>query len=332
MGSRRLTGLALTRESLSYIDAMHAVLAHCGWFGASKAMLAGMTINGFRFSVDRKLSADSWHAYNWIAEHFLAADFIGVASSQKAGFSFAPTFPLYRKHAVAMIKEAIDNGIGAVFWKDDFVVAAGYDDEAGCLLYADGSGAAPEELKPLPYDEFGCNETPYWYYQTFDARIPLDELEIYRESFMQAIFKWETHDLMLSPSDYACGKQVYEAFIKFLDADDGCHAEARPLLWRYAAAKRDLADYAAELAKIWPDCLPIADCYAGVAERFAQLSAELSASDTGGSGPNADRMNADVPAVPLLREAAELENRAVQLMKSMMRERLHNRFGDISLR
>ena len=146
------------------------------------------TVNGFRFTVDRELSADSWHAYNWVAEHFLAADFIGVTASSKAGFSFAPTFPLYQKHAVAMIKHALDDGIGAVFWKDDFVIAAGYDDEAAVLLYDDGTD--PEgALKRLPYGEFGRNATPYWYYQTLEAQLAVDELEIYRESFMQAIYK-----------------------------------------------------------------------------------------------------------------------------------------------
>ncbi|QHW31662.1 hypothetical protein GZH47_12950 [Paenibacillus rhizovicinus] len=322
MGSKQLTGLTMTRESRSYTDAMHGVLTHCGWFGRSKAMLAGMTVNGFRFSADRQLSADSWHAYNWIAEHFLAADFIGITASSNAGFSFAPTFPLYQKHAVAMIKQSIDNGIGSVFWKDDFVIAAGYDDDTASLFYVDGTGAEGEQPKSLPYSDFGRNESPYWYYQTFEARIALDELEIYKESFMQAIFKWETHDLLLPKDIYACGKQAYDVFIDKLD-DNNIHLTDRTgagsLIQRYAAAKRDLAEYTAELAKIWPACVPIADCYAGVAERFDRVAEALEAC-------------LDAPIVPLMQEAGELEDQAVQLMKAFMRERVHNRFEDIALR
>lgn len=222
MGSKHLTGLSMTRESRSYVDAMHGVLTHCGWFTQSKAMLAGMTVNSFRFTADRELSAESWHAYNWMAEHFLAADFIGIAASQNAGFSFSPTFPLYRKHAIAMIKQSVDNGIGAVFWKDAFVVAVGYDDEAGVLFYVDGSERAGES-KRLPYAEFGRNATPYWYYQTFESSIGLDVLEIYKESFMQAIYKWETHDPMLPADVYACGKQLYHSFIDKLDNEEAIH-------------------------------------------------------------------------------------------------------------
>ncbi|NBD24062.1 hypothetical protein [Paenibacillus glycinis] len=318
MGNTRLTGLRMTRESLSYIDAMHSILTHRGWFRQSKAMLAGMTVSGFRFTVDRELNADSWHAYNWVAEHFLAADFIGVTASSKAGFSFAPTFPLYQKHAVAMIKQSIDDGIGAVFWKDDFVIAAGYDDEEGALLYDDGSD--PDgELHRLPYGDFGRNASPYWYYQTLEAQLAVDELEIYRESFMQAIYKWETHDPMLPEHAYACGKQAYAAFIACIDGGVYRRHEAASLITRYAAAKRDISAYADRLAMIWPACESIAACYAQVSNLFARLSICLPAGD-------------DLRAVRLLREAMALEDQAIASMKSLMRERIQNRFEDIALR
>ena len=217
-----------------------------------------------------------------------------------------------------MIKHALDDGIGAVFWKDDFVIAAGYDDEAAVLLYDDGTD--PEgALKRLPYGEFGRNATPYWYYQTLEAQLAVDELEIYRESFMQAIYKWETHDPMLPEHNYACGKQAYHAFIECIDNGVHRRQEAACLICRYAAAKLDVAAYADRLAMIWPACEPIAACYTQVSDRFVQLQLCLRAGD-------------DRRAVRLLREAMELEDQAIASMKSLLRERIHNRFEDIALR
>ncbi|MBO7745634.1 hypothetical protein I8J29_15595 [Paenibacillus sp. MWE-103] len=318
MNHMELTGLRMTRDSLSYSDAMHAVVTHRGWFRDTKAMLAGMTVNGFRFSAARSLSADSWHAYNWVAEHFLAADFIGIAASSNAGFRFAPTFPLYREHAVAMIKRSLLRGTGAVFWKDDFVVAAGYDDRDGTLLYDDGS-VAGGELKRLPYAEFGSNATPYWYCQILEARLEADELSIYKESFMQAIYKWETHDPLLPEDGYACGKRLYEVIVRRLEDGPYDADGLASLLRRYAAAKRDLDAYAARLALVWPECEPIAACYAVVAAAFVRLAAGI-------------RPGGEPDAIVLLREAAEAEEEAVTRMKAHMSERLRNRFNDIALR
>ncbi|WP_219835138.1 hypothetical protein [Paenibacillus sp. R14(2021)] len=319
MNKHQLTGLSMRHESHSYVDAMHAILTHRGSVNLPKATLAGMTVNAFRFTVSRKLGAASWHAYNWMAEHFLAADFIGITSSQMAGFSFDPTFPVYQKHAISAIKRSIDDGTGAVFWKDDFVVAAGYDDEAGILLYADGADTRDDELKRLPYEQFGRNDEPYWYFQTLESQVPLDEREIYRESFMQAIYKWETHDPMLPARDYACGQAVYPAFIDALQSTDCDEAGAAALIRRYAAAKSDLAAYTAHLACIWPACAVIAADYEQLAALLGQLVLEA-------------RTGSAARLVPLLRQACTLETHAIQGMKSMLRETLHNRFHDIGLR
>ena len=45
--------------------------------------------------------AESISAYNWMAENFVEADFMGVTTGQHGGFSFEPTFPLYQKQARA---------------------------------------------------------------------------------------------------------------------------------------------------------------------------------------------------------------------------------------
>jgi hypothetical protein len=222
-----LANLHMKIESKSYIDAMHGILAYNGWSTFSKPMLSGMTATGFRFSVNRRLTAESSTAYNWLAENFLAADFLGIMSSQHAGYYFDATFPLYQKHAVSVIKESIDRGMGAVFWKDRFVIAVGYDDKEQAIYYSDGLN---DEHQTLSYASFGINASPYWYYQVFGHRIDLDESAIYKESLMQAIYKWETHDPMLPGSQYACGRSAYDTIIKALQTGDYDREGAREAL------------------------------------------------------------------------------------------------------
>ncbi|SDW65100.1 hypothetical protein [Paenibacillus sp. CF384] len=286
--TRQLAHLQLIRQSHSYIDAMHAVLVHQGFFALSKSMLAGMTSMGFRFTVHRRLAAPSTTAYNWLAEHFLAADFIGMTSSQHAGFNFDHAFPLYQKHTLRAIKESINRGAGVIFWKDAFVIAAGYDDDAQVLLVADGS-EEDGELSRLPYADFGrSGHSPYWYYQLIENHIALDTLEVYRESLMQAIHYWESHDALLPANEYACGEQAYLALIELLEYGEYDTAEAMAVIRTYAAAKQDIAAYTDALGLIWPGCQPIAVCYGKVSEIFKQLSEALASKidgvDGGGGG------------------------------------------------
>lgn len=316
-----LKDLRMTTESRSYIDAMHAVLTHAGWTSCSKAMLAGMTVTGFRFAVHRHLTAESPTAYNWVAENFLAADFMGVTASSSAGFAFHPTFPLYRQEAVAEIKASLDRGIGAVFWKDCFAVAAGYDDEEGILYYDDGSGHG---LQRLPYGEFGQNRSPYWYYQILEDTVELDPIEIYKESLMQAIYKWETHDRMLPEADYACGSKAYDAIKQALHGGAFDPVQAGEVFECYAAAKRDAGEYVGVLASLWPQLEPAAQAYRKTAQAFREVLG-LIAED-----PSMKRQARNL--VRLFDEAQRAEQEAIGLIKSFMHERIRNRFDHVGLR
>ncbi|MDF2714532.1 MAG: hypothetical protein K0R28_1457, partial [Paenibacillus sp.] len=77
MGLNVLSGLKMTIEARSYTDALHGILSHKGWSSWPKPMLSGVTATAFRFVVNRRLTPESPTAYNWMAENFLAADFIG---------------------------------------------------------------------------------------------------------------------------------------------------------------------------------------------------------------------------------------------------------------
>ncbi|MFD0710802.1 hypothetical protein [Paenibacillus sp. GCM10027626] len=298
----------------SYVDAMHAILTHMGWFRLDKSLLAGMTVSGFRFNVNRKLAAESTSAYNWMAENFLAGDFIGVTASQKAGFSFQPTFPLYQQRAIIDIKTAVDRGAGAIFWHDGFAVVTGYDDRQGQLYYCDGAGSP---AKTLPYEHFGCNSTPYWYYQLLEACIPLDLTAIYKESFLQAIYKWETHDLVLPEHSYACGQAAYDAIIEALVSGNYDREGAQATFLYYAEAKRHLAAYTDTVQKSWPHAGAAAANYS----KLAQLFEEIAAAEEN-----------DVVRLALFKEARNSEECAIEELRQLVREAADNRFHDIGLR
>jgi hypothetical protein len=315
MGVVLLQNMHMRAESLSYIDAMHAVLTHQGWFGLPKPMLTGMAVSGFRLTVDRRLRAESSTAYNWIAENFLACDFIGVTASSRAGFVFQPTFPLYRRRAVTDIIASVDRGVGAIFWHGGFFVVTGYDADRELLYYSDGSDSV-EGYKTLPYDKFGRNGTPYWYYQTLDGRIPMDKFAVYKESFVQAIFKWETHDIMLPKDEYGCGQAAYEMIIAALENGDYDADGSRSLFTSYAAAKRDIAIYTEAVGSVWPEVCEAAEQYGALAGLFERVVTGVE----------------DVERIEMFREAKCVEERAIDKLKMLVRETAANRCHDVGLR
>ncbi|MBO9609346.1 MAG: hypothetical protein J7639_25560 [Paenibacillaceae bacterium] len=316
MGVVLLESLHMRAESQSYVDAMYAVLTHQGWFDMSKPILAGMTVSGFRLTVDRRLTAESSTAYNWIAENFLACDFIGITTSSRAGFAFQPTFPLHRRRAITDIISSVDRGVGAIFWHNGFAVVTGYDADRELLYYSDGSDSV-EGYKTMPYDKFGQNGTPYWYYQTFNGQIPMDPLAVYKESFVQAIFKWETHDIMLPKGEYGCGRAAYEMIIPALEDGDYDANGSRSLFTSYAAAKRDIAIYAKAVGSVWPEACEAAEQYDALAGLFKRVV-------TAGVK--------DVERVEVFREAKHVEERAIDELKNLVRETAANRRHDIGLR
>ncbi|UHA73555.1 hypothetical protein [Paenibacillus sp. 481] len=333
LGAKMLSNLTLHSEFNRYVDAMHAILTHKGWISCPKYMLAGMTALCFRFTVQRQLDSVSTTAYNWMAEHFLAADFIGISASQDAGFHFMATFPLYQQQGINEIKASINDGTGVILWKDAFVVVTGYDDSRAELYYCDGTEAALSEpaehlkhMKAIPYAQLGYNDSPYWYFQSFGERSnELDELSVYKESFLQAIYVWETHDPMLPEDEYACGQQAYDAIVKALQTGDYDQEAAREVVRYYAAAKKDIALYTTALQSIWPNLQPVAAQYAKVAQYFAQATAVL-------RGTHEQVTDSQQLLVSWFEEAKAAEGQAIQMLKERLLETVHNRFNHVGLR
>lgn len=315
MASVRLNRLQPSGASGSYIEAMHAILAHAEWIDCSPSTLAGMTASCFRFTVNRRLTEESATAYNWMAEHFVAGDFIGVTTSQHAGFSFEATFPLYQTYAVSLLTSSIDKGRGGVFWKDRFVIATGYDDTRRLLYYADGSG---REESVMSYDEFGRNKSPYWYVQIFESHVAADPIDVYKESLIQAVFKWETHDPMLPEPEYACGRRAYDAIMTALQSGDYSPPEAWSVLCAYAGYKRDIAQYMVHLQSVLPDMDTIVAHYWQVCRIWDEVI-----------GAGRDALGKQIS---LLAEAKLAEENGIQAIRALMKETIENRFDDTGLR
>ena len=311
----------------SFADAMHQVLSAKGWFNLPVHMLSGMTALCFRLSVHKQLHRDSATAYNWAAEHTVAADLIGIVASQAAGFHFMPTFPLYQKQAIAAIRHSLEQSTGVVCWKDRFVVITRCDDERQLFYYKEYASAAELEL---PYDQFGRNETPYWYGQVYEGQIQKDRLQVIRESLIQAVYKAEVHDPMLPESQYACGLKAYDAMLETLADKTYDAAGAYETLVFYAGMKQDTAAYAREASLYWPELDGIAGHYTALAAVFNEITDALN-----GRLAQAPEAPCSIDAeglLPLLREAKRIETAAIQSIRLLLREPIENRFHDVGLR
>ncbi|MGQ8874958.1 hypothetical protein [Paenibacillus sp. TSA_86.1] len=309
----------------SYVDALYAILQHKKWTHLPRYMIAGMTAGLFRFVVDRRLTTESISAYNWMAENFVAADFIGVTASQAAGFSFEPTFPLYQKQAVLDIKASIDRGTGAVLWHDQFVVVVGYDDDEEVLFFCTGDD--PEVLR-LPYTLVGRNSSPYWYYQVLEAHQSIDMWEVCKESLLQAVYKWETHDYMLPGQDYACGAAAYTAIADVLQSGNYESDQATTVLRYYAYTRGDIALYVKTLEHLSPYMNQVIMRYTKLADIYRSIIEVLDDSTAWDV-----REPESVQRVSeLIQSAGDAEQTAIDAIKQAFPETINNRSSDIGLR
>ncbi|MCK6078886.1 hypothetical protein [Paenibacillus silvae] len=309
----------------TYADALYPILLHKKWTQLPRYMIAGMTASLFRFVVDRRLTRESISAYNWMAENFVAADFIGVTASQAAGFSFEPTFPLYQKHALQNIKNSIDRGTGAVLWHDQFVVVVGYDDDDEVLFFCTGDD--PDVLR-LPYSLVGQNNSPYWYFQVLEAHQSIDMWEVCKESLIQAVFKWETHDYMLPAQDYACGSAAYTAVADVLQSGNYESNQAAAVLRYYAYTRGDISSYVRALEHLSPHMDQVIEQYTQLADLYVSIVEVLDNS----AAWDASEPESILRVSELIRSAGDTEQAAIDAIKHAFPETINNRFSDIGLR
>lgn len=314
-----------SRINSSYSDVLYRILKHQRWIDFTHDMIVGMTASSFRLVVDRRLTAESISAYNWMAENFVAADFIGVTASQAAGFSFEPTFPLYQKQALHDIKASINRGVGAIVWHNQFVIAAGYDDTEQLIYLCDCEG---QERLPLPYHSFGQNESPYWYYQVLESHQSVDVWEVCKESLIQAVYKWETHDYMLPPQDYACGAEAYSNISAALQSGTYDTIEAAIVLRYYARSRQNIASYVAALEHLSVHMDRVISEYAILAEHYSNIVEVLDDS----AAWDAREPQSVQKVIEQIQRAGDREQQAIDAIKQAFPETIGNRFADIGLR
>ncbi|QOS81213.1 hypothetical protein JNUCC31_10365 [Paenibacillus sp. JNUCC31] len=308
----------------SYTDAMYRILLHRKWTDLPRHMIAGMTASVFQLVVDRRLTTESISAYNWMAENFVAADFIGITTGQHGGFSFEPTFPLYQKQALLDIKASIDRGVGAIVWHDQFVICAGYDDGEQVLFICESNG---NKVIHLPYDSFGRNSTPYWYYQVLESHKSIDQWEVCKESLIQAVYKWETHDYMLPHHDYACGAAAYAAIADALESGTYETDQAAGVLRYYAKSRQDIASYVGGLGHLSDQMIHVIREYVLLSDLYTQIMEKVE-----DSAWDAKEQGHVQRVIHLIAKAGETEQCAIDAIKHGFPETIGNRFEDIGLR
>ncbi|CAG7647478.1 hypothetical protein ACFQI7_20235 [Paenibacillus allorhizosphaerae] len=298
------------KRCLHYTDALHAALTASGYFHGSKALLSGITANAFRFQTHCRLTADAIHAYNWKAEHWLSADFLGIHNTVWCGFTDSPTFPLYQKAAWDAVANAHRHGRPSILWTGKFTVTDPRHDAPGGadLLY-------------------GC--PPFWFCQTFGDKLEVRMEELYRESLVQAVYLWERHDSVLPPEQYGCGERAYGFMLQAFRTGDFDRTGAAAVIRWLLELKQNVLAYLQEIESHLPGLGPVIERYDQLTALFRQME-ELLRTAIAEEKPNhrkAFQMLADATS-----EARRIESDAIIRLKEMFREVIGSRYRNIGLR
>lgn len=242
-----------------------------------------------------------------------------------SGLFVRTNLSLYQKQALLDIKASIDRGVGAILWHDQFVIVTGYDDAERVLFICESKG---DEIIRLPYDSFGRNSTPYWYYQVLEACAPIDLWEVCKESLIQAVYKWETHDYMLPPQDYACGAAAYTVMAAALQSGTYDAEQTATVLRYYAKSRLDIASYVAGLEHLSTQMDQVINEYELLANLYTMIIEEIDNSISWDSRePECVQR-----VIELIRKAGATEQRAIDAINRAFPETIGNRFKDVGLR
>ncbi|GAV14666.1 hypothetical protein [Paenibacillus sp. NAIST15-1] len=267
--------LSFQIEHRSYVDALHAVLTGAGLYEGSKYMLGGMTGLLSKFVIHKELSRSSVTAYgNLGEEHGNALLRIGIESNQFAWHTRQRTFELAQQESIRHIQHSIDRGIGVVYWKPEFAVITGYDDEDEVFFYLDGYS---KEQQVLLYRNFGIidNPTPFWYYQTIIGAVDMPYQEIYRESLITAVTDWDTPHRTLPDLDFAAGCKAYDYMIAALSSQQYHPHGSAYTISSYAGIKRDMMKYLASIQEEAGISAEVVQLYQLVDEAFQVMKATV---------------------------------------------------------
>lgn len=322
-----LEGVRLGDTKTPYVWSADGALRAAGMWDDETFMLLGLTGLGFHVVADSGTCPSGPTSYDWSHVHSEAMTRIGVSSrcieytgathsSRKAEELQRGTYESLRDAAILAVKESIDRGAPAVFRSFDwaeFAVINGYDDSESVFFVTDIGGHAD----PVLYTNLGRpHGFPSLFVQVFEERLPFDLERAARASLVYATGCWRgTAWPVGTANGYAVGSKAYETLIGAFERADSDPLGLRYILLILADARAGIADYMRRLQSdnVVPSLGEAVDCFGKAAELLARARA-LHPAEAPFERP------LDVTAAPeaarLLREAAELESRAIESIEA----------------
>ncbi|MGD9161046.1 MAG: hypothetical protein PVG39_21690 [Desulfobacteraceae bacterium] len=315
MASKILDNINMGMSWTTYMGSVHGVLKGAGFWDDSVEMLMGMTGMAFHFIVHSQTCPSSVTVYNWVSEHFLMMDRIGICSESThiENPGNLNTFDKARTMAVSRIKESIDNGIGVVVWAPtpvlEFGIINGYDDDDEVFFVQDCMNKSPD---PLLYSNLGKSEVPVLFIQRFYDRINVEPEKIFRDSLHFGLYQWERGSNIPM---YASGRGGYLNLINALEKKDFNPFGLAYLLAVYADSKRNIENYIKYIiseSKYLKGLDEASDIYGDIKDKYNELT-ELVPFRGPGQGELNDKNIG--PVLKLFKECLDLEERAMGIIK-----------------
>ncbi|SDW65129.1 hypothetical protein [Paenibacillus sp. CF384] len=315
-----LEAITMKRQSKSYIDSLHAILSAARLFEGPKYRLAGLTGMAFKFTVHERLLPLSVSAYGqWGDEHSPAIRNLGLYTVWDAGRTRHPTFAYYQQDAVNWIKQSLDVGIGVIYWIPEFGVICGYDDEDAVFYIQDGHSS---DYTIVLYDNLGLNFTGFWYCQIFGERMEPSLADMVLESLRLAIHDWDTPYKTLPNTDIASGKLAYTFLRNGLQSGDYDEGGAVYIMDNYMYTREEIASYLRDVSGEFSGLEEASAAYEALLLLVPGMKSCIV--ENGIKGRHIDPLSRDLLCA-LLREAEELEERAVTIFRA-----ISERYPDLS--
>ena len=297
----------LHRASKSFTDAVYAILTAEGRWDGPLWLLSGLSGMAFKLSVHRQLLPMSVTAYGqWGTEHLPAIDNLGIHTVYDGGRTRHDTFTAYQKDAVNGVRDSLNEGMGVIYWVPEFGVIHGYDDVDRVFYVQDGRSP---HSRVILYDNFGMNETPFWYVQTLGKQVDIPLKEQVLGSLRLACQDWDTPYKLLPDQDIASGRAAYTYLLNALRQGGYDGGGAGYVLQSYAASRLEIRDYLREMKSLLPALQEPGDLYAELCEGMSELIEAASVDvRTGQSSLNS---SAILELAKAMERAREFENRGM---------------------
>ncbi len=303
----------------SYLAAAAGILRKRGFWEGENYLLAGMTGMVFHFIIHKKACPSSITVYDWLQEHFIMLDRVGINSDVFNFFNDGTlnTFDLVQADAIERIKESINQGMGVVAWAPtpllEFGIIKGYDDFDGVFFVDDFS--CGQEPDPLMYTNLGKSEVPFLFYQIFKDKIDVPLDKVIRSSLAFGVSEWEK-EFHINPQ-YASGRKGYDYLISTMQKGDYDSFGLSYIFFSYADAKQSISkylEYIMTAAVGIKGLCEVNELYRQVASNYTRVSDMVNF-----QGPGSKVNKEKIPMLlALVKEAKEFEEEAMKIIKDSL--------------